>query len=65
MLLETAGVFKKDDGLKVALENSKGMFALLAILKTVSDKYSLARAESFKKLKLLYSQPSGKSQIPG
>lgn len=55
-LLETVGAFKKDDDGKVALDNSKGMFALLAMLKTVTDKYSFASLESFKK-------PSSKSQI--
>lgn len=60
MLLETAGAFLKNDPSKTAFDNSKGMFALLAVLKTIADKYTLAGCESFKKLKLLYLQPSGK-----
>lgn len=60
MLLETAGAFKNNDSVKAAFDNSKGMFALLAMLKTIADKYGLASFKSFKKLKLLFLQPSGK-----
>lgn len=61
MLLETAGAFKKNDPCKIAFDNSKGMFGLLAMLKTIVDRYALASCESFKKLKLFYLQPSGKA----
>lgn len=60
VLLETAGAFKKNDPSKIAFDNSKGMFALLAMLKTIADKYTFASRGSFKKLKFLYLQPSGK-----
>ena len=60
MIVETAGPFKKDDPRKIAFDSSKGMFALLAMLKTIADKHAFASCESFKKLELLYLQPSGK-----
>lgn len=60
MLLETAGSFKSNDAAKATFDNSKGMFGLLAMLKTIADRYHFASCESFKKLKLLFLQPSGK-----
>lgn len=48
MLLETAGAFKKNDPGKIAFDNSKGMFALQAMLKTIADKYTFATGDSFK-----------------
>ncbi|OBZ88209.1 hypothetical protein A0J61_03740 [Choanephora cucurbitarum] len=58
ILVETAGPFRKEDACKTAFDNSKGMFALLAMLKTIADKYYFASCQSFKKLKVLYLQPS-------
>ncbi|KAI8334836.1 hypothetical protein EDC96DRAFT_525209, partial [Choanephora cucurbitarum] len=51
------------DACKTAFDNSKGMLALLAMLKTVADKCYFASCQSFKKLKVLYLQPSGKKCI--
>ncbi|CAO3614877.1 unnamed protein product [Mucor hiemalis] len=59
MLVETVGVFGKEDLAKISFDNSKGMFALLAMLKTLADNYTFASCESFRKIKLLYLQPSG------
>ncbi|KAI9359387.1 hypothetical protein BD770DRAFT_409638 [Pilaira anomala] len=39
---------------KIAFDNSKGMFALLAMLKTVAVQYSYASVEEFRKLKLYF-----------
>ncbi|CAO3614869.1 unnamed protein product [Mucor hiemalis] len=58
MLVETAGAFAKYNAAKTSFNNSKGMFALLAMLKTLADKYALASTASFKKVKLLFLQPS-------
>lgn len=60
LILETAGAFDHDDNSKTSFGNSKGMFALLAILKTIADQYNLASVEEFSKLKLFFVQPSGK-----
>ncbi|KAI9334057.1 hypothetical protein BD770DRAFT_432311 [Pilaira anomala] len=57
-VLETAGAFGMNDQAKVSFDNSKGMFALLAMLKTVADKYNHASVEEFSKLKLYLVQPS-------
>ncbi|KAI8363881.1 hypothetical protein BD560DRAFT_176687 [Blakeslea trispora] len=54
MIVETAGAFMKDDACKTDFDNSKGIFALLAMLKTVADKYYYASCLSFKKLNVLY-----------
>ncbi|KAI9267073.1 hypothetical protein EDC94DRAFT_657454 [Helicostylum pulchrum] len=47
LILETAGAFDHDDNSKTSFGNSKGMFALLAILKTMADQYNLASVEEF------------------
>ncbi|CAO3703054.1 unnamed protein product [Rhizopus stolonifer] len=60
LVLETAGAFGHDDHTKTTFDNSKGMFALLAMLKTVADHYKYASVEEFRKLKLYFVQPSGK-----
>ncbi|KAI7893761.1 uncharacterized protein EV154DRAFT_416394, partial [Mucor mucedo] len=60
LILETAGAFNVEDHGKTAFDNSKGMFALLAMLKTIADHYKHASVEEFKKLKLYFIQPSGK-----
>ncbi|CAO3614937.1 unnamed protein product [Mucor hiemalis] len=64
MLVETAGAFGKEDLIKISFDNSKGMFALLAMLKTFADRYTFASCESFKKVKLLYLLPSDR-QVRG
>jgi hypothetical protein len=45
---------------KITFDNSKGMFALLAMLKNIADKYTFASVDEFRKLKLHFVQPSGK-----
>lgn len=60
LLLETAGAFGYEDNSKTSFDNSKGMFALLSMLKTVADQYKYASVEEFSKLKLYFVQPSGK-----
>ena len=60
LILETAGAFGREDPSKTAFDNSKGMFALLAMLKTVADTYKLASVKQFRRLKLYFVQPSGK-----
>ncbi|KAG1463133.1 hypothetical protein G6F46_009645 [Rhizopus delemar] len=59
LILETAGAFGHEDHAKTAFDNSKGMFALLAMLKTIADRYKHASVEEFSKLKLYFVQPSG------
>lgn len=60
LVLETAGAFGRDDHAKTSFDNSKGMFALLAMLKTVADHYKYAFVEEFRKLELYFVQPSGR-----
>lgn len=54
MLVETAGRFGNGDAAKATLYNSKGMFALLAMLKSIADKFDFASCEKFKEVKLLH-----------
>ncbi|KAG1046636.1 hypothetical protein G6F43_010887 [Rhizopus delemar] len=60
LVLETAGAFGHDDHAKESFDNSKGMFALLAMLETVAEHYKFAPIEEFRKLKLYFVQPSNK-----
>ncbi|KAG1047906.1 hypothetical protein G6F43_009672 [Rhizopus delemar] len=60
VVLETAGPFGSDDRSKIAFDNSKGMFALLAMLKTIADMFKYASTDEFKKLKLYFVQISDK-----
>ncbi|KAG1495164.1 hypothetical protein G6F47_009136 [Rhizopus delemar] len=60
LVLETAGAFGNDDHAKESFDNSKGMFALLAMLETVAGHYKFAPIEEFRKLKLYFVQPSNK-----
>lgn len=60
LVLETANALGHDDHAKTSFDNSKGMFALLAMLKTVADHYKYASVEEFRKLKLYFVQPSGR-----
>ncbi|EIE90190.1 hypothetical protein RO3G_14901 [Rhizopus delemar RA 99-880] len=60
LVLETAGAFGNDDHAKESFDNSKGMFALLAMLETVADHYKFAPIEEFRKLKLYFVQPSSR-----
>lgn len=60
LVLETAGSFAKKDDRKVAFDNAKGMFALLAMLKTIADRYRYGTVDTFQQLKLYFLQPSDK-----
>ncbi|KAF1797067.1 hypothetical protein FB192DRAFT_1402009 [Mucor lusitanicus] len=60
LVLETAGAFGVDENEKSTFDNSKGMFALLAMLKTIADQYKHASIEEFGKLKPYFVQPSGR-----
>ena len=57
LLVETIGSFGLDNPVKLSFDNSKAMFDLLAMLKTIANKHSCLRMSSFKKLKLLFLQP--------
>ncbi|EPB91546.1 hypothetical protein HMPREF1544_01677 [Mucor circinelloides 1006PhL] len=59
LILETAGPFGHEDNAKTTFDNSKGMFALLSMLKTIADQYKHASVEKLSKLKLYFVQPSG------
>ncbi|KAL9553708.1 hypothetical protein PS6_003792 [Mucor atramentarius] len=59
LILETAGPFGREDNAKTTFDNSKGMFALLSMLKTIADQYKHASVEKFSELKLYFVQPSG------
>jgi hypothetical protein len=60
LVLETAGPFGNDDHAKISFDNSKEMFALLAVLKKITDIYKYASVDEFRKLKLYLVQSSGK-----
>lgn len=60
LLLETAGSFQSKDERKISFDNIKGMFALLAMVKSIADYFSHASVDTFAKLKLYYVQASGK-----
>ncbi|KAI8364175.1 hypothetical protein BD560DRAFT_333440 [Blakeslea trispora] len=57
LLAEVVGSFGLNNPSKLSFDNSKAMFGLLVMLKTIADKYSYARIYSFKKPKLLFLQP--------
>ncbi|KAI9258720.1 hypothetical protein EDC94DRAFT_521452, partial [Helicostylum pulchrum] len=58
LLVETAGSFAKKDDRKLGFDNAKGMFALLAMLKTIADQYFYGTVETFQKIKLYFLQAS-------
>ncbi|GAN09414.1 hypothetical protein MAM1_0266d08941 [Mucor ambiguus] len=58
LLIETAGSFQSKDEYKISFDNIKGMFALLAMAKSIADYFSHASVETFGKLKLYYVQAS-------
>ncbi|ORE02726.1 hypothetical protein BCV72DRAFT_317094, partial [Rhizopus microsporus var. microsporus] len=60
LVLETAGAFDHGNHAKIAFDNSKGMFSLLAMLKTVADKYKHASADEFRPSKPYFVQLSDK-----
>lgn len=60
LLLETSGCFQNKDERKISFDNIKGMFALLAMMKTVADRFSYAPVGLFQRLKLYFIQASGK-----
>ena len=61
LLLETSVCFENKDEKKISFDNVKGMFALLAMIKFVADRFSYAFVELFQKLKLYYIQASGRA----
>ncbi|KAI8058827.1 hypothetical protein BDF21DRAFT_440876 [Thamnidium elegans] len=61
LLLETSGCFQNKDERKISFDDIKGMFALLAMSKTIADRFSYASVELFQKLKLYPIQASDKA----
>lgn len=59
LLLETSGCYKNTSDRKITFYSTKGMFALLAMMKTVADTFSFASVNTFKTLKLYFVQASG------
>ncbi|KAI7888255.1 uncharacterized protein EV154DRAFT_426025 [Mucor mucedo] len=60
LLLETAGPYNHIDLPKLSFDNSKGMFGLLFMLKTLADKYHNCSKTVFRELKLYFLQASRK-----
>lgn len=58
LLPETAGPFKAANDRKIAFDNIKRMFALLAMVKTVVDTFPYASVTTFRRLKLFFIQAS-------
>lgn len=58
LLLETSGCFQNKNERKISFDNIKGMFALLAMMKAVADKFSYASVQLFQRLKLYFIQAS-------
>lgn len=54
LLPETAGPFKAANDRKMAFDNIKRMFALLAMVKTVADTFPYASVTTFRRLKLFF-----------
>lgn len=59
LLLETSGHFPNTDKVKIKLDNHKGMFGILAMLKCIADYYSFASVESFSQIKVFFLQAAG------
>ncbi|KAI7871210.1 hypothetical protein BDF14DRAFT_1719393 [Spinellus fusiger] len=55
LLLETSSHFRSDDGVKSSFDYHKGLFGVLAMLKTVADEFYLGSEKVFSKLKLVFS----------
>ncbi|KAI8977658.1 hypothetical protein BDF20DRAFT_821809, partial [Mycotypha africana] len=51
LLLETSGHFRNKDTRKICFDNNKGMFALLAMLKSTADHFNRAIPETLRNLK--------------
>lgn len=60
LLLETSGSFENKDERKISFDNVKDLFALLAMMETVADKFNYASADLFQKAKLYFIHASGK-----
>jgi hypothetical protein len=54
LVLETASPFGVDERSKIAFANSKGMFALLSMLKTIADKYTFASVDELLGVTVVY-----------
>ena len=54
LLLETSNSYDDTTEKKVNFDFHKGMFGIVAMLKTIADRYNYAPFDSFKKLKLYF-----------
>lgn len=59
LVLETTGSFSKNDERKAVFGHAKRIFALLAMLKTIVDKYYFGNAGTSGQLKWYFLQPAG------
>ncbi|KAI7872483.1 hypothetical protein BDF14DRAFT_1739952 [Spinellus fusiger] len=61
LLLETSSHFGSDDGVKSSFDHHRGLFGVLAMLKTIADEFCLGSEKVFSKLELFFVHASGRS----
>lgn len=54
LVLETSGPYENTDRVKLKFDHHKGMFGMLAMLKTIADEYHFASVENFSKFKVFF-----------
>lgn len=60
LLVETSSAYNAATSEKCSFDHYKGMFGLLAMMKTLADMYKYASFEEFKNLKLHFIHVHGK-----
>lgn len=60
LVLKTSGPYGNTDRVKLKFDHHKGMFGMLAMLKTIADEYHFASVENFSKFKVFFLNGAGK-----
>ncbi|KAI7899312.1 uncharacterized protein BX663DRAFT_441561 [Cokeromyces recurvatus] len=61
LLLETSGCFGSTDKSKIAFDHHKGLFEVLAMLKSIADEFPMASVETFQKCKVFFTHGAGEN----
>lgn len=59
LLVEVSGCFGNTDTSKLRFDHHKGMFGVVAMLKSIADHYSYASIESFENVKVFFLNAAG------
>lgn len=63
LLLETSGHFDNKDKVKLSFDHHKGVFDMLAMLKSIADEYHFASTEKFDKVKVFFLNVAGNNTV--